>query len=524
MGWIKRNLFVIIAVAVALCALGALALESMDNLGVLPPAERKSSDGGDSAAFQNRTAPASEIVKAWPEYGDYCDYDLALELDPDARELKGTLDFTYRNAEDRPMSELHFLLYANSFEKEHYEVFEAQDMERAYPNGFSPGSIRIVSVTSPDGKAESLVTGEQSHVLQVRLPRAVEPGQSTRLTIKYTVTIPNCYGRFGYGNNTMSLVNCNPILSVYDGGEWHDYVYYNMGDPFYSETADYTATIRTPEDWTIAATGVLTRKQDGDTAIWKVDAPARRDFGFVASDRFEVMQQEADGVLVRSYYLKGSKSGGRAALDCGVEAIGLYTETFGEYPYAEFSVVETDFFIGGMEYPGMVLIDHSLYAPGQRIVQDLVVAHETAHQWWYSTIGGNEVTEPWLDEGLTEFSTQYFFEKERDESYNNYYGMMNESYQEMRGTGGEYSVTMKSPEFEDSLTYAAWVYDRAAQIMKELRGELGDEVFFEGLRQYYGQHRLAVATRADLEEAFEKAAGRELTQWFEERFSQPGNE
>lgn len=525
MTWFKRNLFMVVVIVIALCAVGALVLESIDNNGSMPlkPVENNSDTTATGTEFQNRPAAAKEIVKTWPEYGKYSNYELALVLDPDKKQMTGTLNFTYLNDESQPMNELHFLLYANSHEKQYYEIFEQSDMDKAYPNGFSPGFIDIKSVTSADGKAEYLVTGDQKHVLEVRLPRAVAVGQQTRLTIEYTVTIPNCYGRFGYGDDTMSLVNCNPILSVYDNGKWYDYPYYNMGDPFYSETANYEATITAPEDWTIAATGILNRQQKGGDAVWTVDAPGRRDFGFVASDKFDVMQTETDGVLVRSYYFKGDKGSGREALDTGVQSIELYNKTFGQYPYSEFSVVETDFFIGGMEYPGMVLIDHSLYNAFNKMILDLVVAHETGHQWWYSTIGDNEVTEPWLDEGLTEFTTQYFFEKERDASYNNYYASMNEDYQAMReNEGGGYAVTLPSYSFKDGYTYSAWVYDRTAQILKELRQEIGDEQFFAGLREYYKDHRLGITSRDDLEKAFEDASGRELTQWFEQRFNSPG--
>jgi aminopeptidase N len=371
------------------------------------------------------------------------------------------------------------------------------------------------------------VCGDQNQVLRISLPRAVGIGGTTRLTIEYTVNVPNCYGRFGYGDDTMSLVNCNPILSVYDGGKWYDYPYYAVGDPFYSETADYEATITAPEDWTIAATGVLTEREQGADKVWTVDAPGRRDFGFVASDNFDVMQTTVDGVLVRSYYLRGSKSGGREALDTGAQAIDLYSKTFGQYPFSEFSIAEADFFIGGMEYPGMVLIDHSWYGSTgslDKMTLDLLVSHETGHQWWYSVIGDNEVMEPWLDEGLTEFTTQYFFEKERSASYNDYYQQNNDYYKTMRSDQeGEYAATLPVYDFEDNQTYSAWVYDRTAEVLQDLRKKIGDGKFFSALQEYYRDNRLGTTTGADLEKAFEDASGMQLSQWFEQEFNSSGD-
>jgi hypothetical protein len=475
----------------------------------------------------NRTSAANEAVKTWPEYQNrkMCDYDLALALDPDKKQMTGKLDFTYVNTEDTPMGELHFLLYANSHAKQQYGIFEDQDMDKAYPNGFSPGSIDVTSVTSDDGKVDYLVTGDQRQVLRVHLPGSVDVGQTIKLSIEYTVTIPNCYGRFGYGDDTMSLVNCNPILAVYDAGKWYDYPYYDIGDPFYSETANYEATITAPEEYTIASTGVLTETQDGNEKVWTVDAPGRRDFGFVASNKFDVMQTVTDGVLVRSYYVKGSKSRGREALDTGAQAIALYDKSFGQYPYAEYSVVEADFFIGGMEYPGMVLIDNSMYSAFSDPMEfDLVVSHETGHQWWYSVIGDNEVMDPWLDEGLTEFTTQLFFEKNRNQSFNDFYRQYIDYMKGMRkGQDGEYAVTSPVFTFRDNMTYSVWIYDRTAAVMQDLRKKIGDAEFFAALQEYYKDNRLGITTRNELEKAFEDASGTDLTQWFEQEFNSSGN-
>lgn len=552
MAWFKRNLIVLVFILLAVCSVSVLAAETLNNTGVLaqllygntptpepaaatseptetpteaPTASPPSEATG--AGFQNRATSSDEPVEAWEQGGNLCSYDFALALDPDKKQMRGTLDFTYVNTESAPLSELHFLLYANSYEKEQYGIFEEDEMGEAYPNGFSPGSISIDSVTCADGKTAYLIDGDQKQVLRVSLPRAVEVGGTTKLTIEYTVTIPNCFGRFGYGDDTMSLVNCNPILSEYADGKWFDYPYYAVGDPFYSATSNYEATITAPGDWTIAATGVLTQREQGRDRVWTVDAPGRRDFGFVASDDFEVMQTTVDGVLVRSYYLKGGKAGGADALDTGAEAIGFYGKAFGQYPYSEFSVVQTDFFIGGMEYPGMVLIDDTLYGSAStidKILLDIVVAHETGHQWWYSTIGDNEVLEPWLDEGLAEFTTQYFFEENRNRTYNDYYDQYNLYYKSLRSEKeNTYSSTLPVFRFEDNLTYSAWVYDRTAEVLQDLRKKIGDEKFFSALRQYYEDNRLEITTRNDLEKAFEDASGTELSQWFEQEFNSSGN-
>ena len=66
-----------------------------------------------------------------------------------------------------------------------------------------------------------------------------------------------------------------------------------------------------------------------------------------------------------------------------------------------------------MEYPNIVFLAREFYGQADAEILDYLVVHETAHQWWYGVVGNNQVTEAWLDEGLTEFSTVLFFEKVR---------------------------------------------------------------------------------------------------------------
>ncbi|MDD4796213.1 MAG: hypothetical protein PHO66_00400, partial [Eubacteriales bacterium] len=321
---------------------------------------------GHMGVFSLQRIGLGEAVSSWSQARDLTAYDLTMTIAPQEEKASATLEVDYVNHEVQDMDGLHFLLYANSYASQEYRIFELDDMQRAYPNGFSPGGIDILSVQVEGQDAGYRLTGQQNHVLEVTLPGAVAPEERIRLRIDYTLNIPNCYGRFGYGQNTMSLVNCTPVLAVYDYDGWHDYPFYPIGDPFYSEVADYDATIVAPTGYELAATGLVSSRWRGATTSWRVRAPARRDFGLVVSWNFQMLEQTtASGIAVRSYYLPGNQQTGQLALDTACQALDYYEQRFGLYPYGAFSVVQTDFFIGGMEYPGMVLIDGQLYAQGR---------------------------------------------------------------------------------------------------------------------------------------------------------------
>jgi hypothetical protein len=56
-----------------------------------------------------------------------------------------------------------------------------------------------------------------------------------------------------------------------------------------------------------------------------------------------------------------------------------------------------------MEYPTLITGGTLGVAGGVGFVS-LVASHEVAHQWWPMQTATNEAREPWLDEGLTEYS------------------------------------------------------------------------------------------------------------------------
>src|SRR5439155_1076570 len=87
------------------------------------------------------------------------------------------------------------------------------------------------------------------------------------------------------------------------------------------------------------------------------------------------------------------------------EAIPVYTQWFGPYPYPEFTVVESYFGWNGNECSGLVMIDERIFGMPHAAAGfvDYLVSHETCHQWWYNVVGTNGYAETWMDEGLATY-------------------------------------------------------------------------------------------------------------------------
>ena len=68
----------------------------------------------------------------------------------------------------------------------------------------------------------------------------------------------------------------------------------------------------------------------------------------------------------------------------------------------------------------------------------------------------------------------------------------------------------------DPQIYRAVVYDKGAYILHMLRQVIGDDAFRRALMSFQAEHRFAKAGTAHLEEAFERASGRDLSAYIRE--------
>jgi aminopeptidase N len=203
---------------------------------------------------------------------------------------------------------------------------------------------------------------------------------------------------------------------------------------------------------------------------------------------------------------------GEKSLQFALSAYQTYTELFGAYPYKQLSIAQTDFFIGGMEYPNLVFISQDFYTTEGLHTLEHVIAHEVAHQWWYGVIGNDEVSCAWLDEGLTHYSTMLYYEKHKDPStfktYFKYY-LKNGYRFALDASKKKYenlSLKIDRPlyKFEDAAVYDMLCYDKSAMMMHSLREQMGDEAFFKSLQEFYKDYLFTNETKEDFSSSLSK--------------------
>jgi hypothetical protein len=135
--------------------------------------------------------------------------------------------------------------------------------------------------------------------------------------------------------------------------------------------------------------------------------------------------------------------------------------------------------------------------------------HELAHQWWGDMVTCEDFHNIWLNEGFAEYSTAVYFEivygKEEFQS------IMNSAKFFGPGTIYVNDLSDMSAIFSGSLSY-----NKASWVLHMLRHVVGNDTFFNILKEYYRSHKYGTINTKSFQDICEKVSGIKLDWFFEQ--------
>ena len=418
-------------------------------------------------------------------------YTMTLVYEPSTRSLAGEMTVQLENRTESAWETVEFQLWPNAFrEGAKYLPVSETYAPAVYYKGASFGGITLTGIEG----GEARVVGEDENILEVTPPAPVYPDERITLTMRFTVLLPEIEHRLGVGQKTVNLGNFYPILCAWGEEGFCEHVYACCGDPFVSGVADYDVTFSLPASYHVAHTGTGTRTEENGLATYHVRAEGVRDFAMVCSEQFTVHTAEASGIPVAYYALDDADPSGTLQTAC--ESLSYYADAFGAYEYPAYTVVETGFPYGGMEYPMLSLIADDL--PATEV--PIVVAHETAHQWWYAMVGSDQYHEAWQDEGLAEYSAALFFEAypEYGRTYADMVAASESAYRAYYSVSaqlsrGETAMRRDLTDYTGDYAYRSLAYDKGVILFDRLRQTVGEERFFAAIKDYARAYKGEIA-------------------------------
>lgn len=463
---------------------------------------------GDSAASAN-TDPQ---VKA-------THYTIDASLNTKAKTLTETVTMHVVNNSSGTISQLCIVNIANGYLK-----FDRKN----YSADVKKSAQTTVQSISLGGQALSYKKGSDASDLYVDLgDKKLSQGDSTDVTIRVKTSVPKREDRFGYTNLTggktlYNLSFCFPCLSDYHNGKWIVHPYYDDGENRNSAVANYDVTFHAPADYVVASTG----KSSTENGTTTIHAENVRDMAICASNAYKKQSYNIKGITVNNYYFpnKYKKTKFMALYNkvCKMvaqDSIAQYTKNIGAYPYDELDMVECLFGVGfgGMEYPGLIMINGSSEYQAKKqnmcdfyAIQD-DVSHEIGHQWFYAAVGNDEYNEAWLDEGFASFlqnvtydmsgapSTTYVdkLEQSPGQTAKLRKSFKKDTIKEMNAQLKKNKKTCinipvnKFPKDEPSSMVP---YDYGDNFLRYLYVTMGSQKFYSAMQEYYSTYCLKQAT------------------------------
>lgn len=423
---------------------------------------------------QHTPTQALPAPTATPEPEKFSEYSLSARLDYDTKQLAVEATTTYINKTGGHLPDLNFVIDPNRF----------------------PGAFRLISIAWEDGQevTDYSLSGIR---LQVPLDEPLKPGESLTLEMSYEIALPAVKGPLGFTSRQTNVADWYPFVPPYLPGEgWVVREAAFVGEHLAYETSNFSVSIQLANPYnnsgqplTIAASAPARVEEQ----VHRYRLESARNFAWSVSHLYQLQETKVGDVTVLGYAFPFHQSAEDAALKETAAALALFSEIFGPYPFESLSVVEGDF-LDGMEYSGMFFLSHAFYDyhtgnPMGNLT--IIAAHEVAHQWWYGLVGNDQALEPWLDEALCTYSELLFYE--------NVYPELEEWWWENR-------IRFHNPAgWVDTTIYTAGgfypyrdaVYLRGAMFLDEVRDLLGEEAFFDFLRDYLARYTHRLATGDD---------------------------
>ena len=335
-----------------------------------------------------------------------------------------------------------------------------------------------------------------------------------RLTIAYAVkfddpvpVMPANADNPGYGVSG-TITPAGTLLL--DGAGWYPHLD--------ADRTTYRLQVEAPAG-TVAVTAgrSLGHMTDGDRTVstWEIDYPVR---GLsLSAARFRVSERTMGNLTVATYLLPGSVDLADPYLDATERYLRMYEDLFGPYPFEKFAVVE-NFFPTGFGFPSYTLL-------GSRVLRlpfiiDTSLGHEIAHCWWGNGVYVDPVGGNW-SEGLPTYLADYLYkERESSDAAREYRRQILRNFATLVNPGNDFPIyRFKSRNSPLTKTIG---YDKSAMVFHMLRQQLGEEIFWGGLRDIYREYLFKPVSWRQLRESFERRARIDLKDFFNQWVTRDG--
>jgi aminopeptidase N len=292
--------------------------------------------------------------------------------------------------------------------------------------------------------------------------------------------------------------------------------------PYDKATSEFIVTA--PARYQVVANGLLEAEIDlGDgrrQTHWKQSVPIATWLNSLGVAQFASHHAgQVRGVPLETWVFHQDFDAGIIAFEGPArKAIEFYSDFVGPYPYEKLANIQAVGFSGGMEHASAIFYGEKSFT---RQPASSLVAHEIAHQWFGDSVTEKDWDDVWLSEG---FATYFAL------LYTEHYDGKQKFLADLKRSRSTVLATEKRRGnlgvIHDNIADSRQilnqlVYQKGAWTLHMLRGQVGEDHFREGIREYYKRFRDSNATTDDFRGVMEKRSGQDLAWFFRQWLRRP---
>ena len=491
-------------------------------------------------------------------------YTMVIDMDVNTNQFTGKQKLEYTNNSDQTLTKVFYHLYFNAFQPNSSMDVRSRELGKNIINNrqdwdarvkdrifnLKPNEIGYQKIISLKMNGIPQPFDYHETILEVVLTKPILPKTKVVFDMEFEAQVPLQVRRSGRDNPTtgvrLSMAQWYPKMCAYDYEGWHPTPY--IAREFYGEWGNFDVTISIDKAYKLGGTGVLVNASeigwgyDKPNTPLKNSATAKRKWNFVGKnihdfvwaadpDYVHITKQAPNGgpAIHVLYNYKPNDAANDAAwatvADAAVTVLPFIEKQFGKYPYPQYSFIQGG--DGGMEYPMATLLIGSGLG---------TVFHEWMHSWYQMMLGTNESLYGWMDEGFTEFATDYVSKYYRDnveriKNANNpilmakydstdaalplLHGDNYASYLNLAKSNLEEPLTTHADHFNTNISYSISSYSKGCVFISQLGYIIGAENRDKTLLTYYNKWRFKHPNANDFIRIAEDVSGLQLD-WYKQ--------
>jgi len=375
----------------------------------------------------------------------------------------------------------------------------------------------IVSEVSSDGEALSF--SHKNDELLIDLPEPSLLNQFSKFKVKYK-GIPQSgliIGENKYGDRTFFSDNWPNLTRHWLATIDHPY-----------DKAMCEFIVIAPDHYQIVSNGLKVEESNLDNnkriTHWKQSIPIATWLFVLGAADFAVQYvDEFDGKSIQTWVFKQDRDAGFYDFaEPTKKVLEFYSNYIGPFSYEKLANIQSNSVSGGMEAASAILYsDKSVVGDRNKRWRNVVI-HEIAHQWFGNSVTEYDWDDVWLSEGFATYFTLLFIENEYGrEEFIKGLESSQKRVDSFYNKNPNYQIVHDNLKNMKNVT-SSQTYQKGSWVLHMLRGVLGTEIFWKGIRAYYKKYKDLNATTSDFRKIMEYVSNKDLRLFFDQWLYKPG--